>query len=247
MIELISCIMPTRDRREFVPAAIRCFMQQDYPNRELIIVADGERIDDLVPPGATNIHLLPLWPGAAQVSVGLKLNLGIQAAHGDVIAILNDDDWHASWRLGYQYEALVTSQARICGTDRITYLDLPRGEVWRYEYSPQPSKTYLLGGTMMFRREYWQKRPFMDRSVGEDNAFIDGRGIDPDGRSRGMLNVDDDSFYVGTIHEHNASPKELGLRQLSDNWQCSGKKMPTYVDQWWLDVVQSIGRKANDD
>src|SRR5262249_49891845 len=37
----ISCIMPTRDRRSFVPLALRCFAAQDYPDRELILVDDG--------------------------------------------------------------------------------------------------------------------------------------------------------------------------------------------------------------
>jgi len=39
---LISCIMPTYNRRPFLPLALRCFLDQDYPNKELIIVDDGE-------------------------------------------------------------------------------------------------------------------------------------------------------------------------------------------------------------
>ena len=38
---LVSCIMPTYNRREFVPLAIRYFLRQDYANKELIIIDDG--------------------------------------------------------------------------------------------------------------------------------------------------------------------------------------------------------------
>jgi len=38
---LISYIMPTNNRRAFVPRAISYFLCQDYVNKELIIVDDG--------------------------------------------------------------------------------------------------------------------------------------------------------------------------------------------------------------
>ena len=38
---LVSCVMPTFDRRAFVPQAVRYFLRQDYPAKELIIVDDG--------------------------------------------------------------------------------------------------------------------------------------------------------------------------------------------------------------
>ena len=47
---LVSCIMPTADRRRFVPLAIQNFLQQDYPNRELVILDDGQdSVADLAP------------------------------------------------------------------------------------------------------------------------------------------------------------------------------------------------------
>jgi glycosyltransferase involved in cell wall biosynthesis len=37
---IASCIIPTANRRRFVPQAIRYFLTQDYPNKELIVVDD---------------------------------------------------------------------------------------------------------------------------------------------------------------------------------------------------------------
>jgi glycosyltransferase involved in cell wall biosynthesis len=46
---LASCIMPTYNRRHFVPNALRYFCRQDYPHKELIIVDDGtDAVGDLV-------------------------------------------------------------------------------------------------------------------------------------------------------------------------------------------------------
>lgn len=47
---MVSCIMPTANRRALVPAAIEMFLRQTYADKELIIVDDGEdSIADLVP------------------------------------------------------------------------------------------------------------------------------------------------------------------------------------------------------
>ena len=47
---LVTCLLPTADRRDLVPNAIRQFLEQDYPWRELIILDDGENsVEDLVP------------------------------------------------------------------------------------------------------------------------------------------------------------------------------------------------------
>jgi glycosyltransferase involved in cell wall biosynthesis len=49
-LPLVSCIMPTFNRRPFVPQAIRYFLAQDYPEKEFIIVDDGaDSVADLVP------------------------------------------------------------------------------------------------------------------------------------------------------------------------------------------------------
>jgi hypothetical protein len=57
---LVSCIMPTCDRLQFVPEAVRGFLKQDYPNLELVIVDDGVNLDQH--------FILPRfsgWPGLA--------------------------------------------------------------------------------------------------------------------------------------------------------------------------------------
>ncbi len=71
---LVSCIMPTADRRRFVPQAIRRFLGQDYPSRELVVLDDGaDPVADLIPddPKIRYIRI------AAGRSLGEKCNLAL--------------------------------------------------------------------------------------------------------------------------------------------------------------------------
>src|SRR4051794_36348973 len=89
---LISCIMPTYNRRAYVPRAIEYFLRQDYPNKELIIVDDGtDPVSDLVP-ADERIRYIRL---NVKQPIGTKRNLACQEARGSIIIHWDDDDWHA--------------------------------------------------------------------------------------------------------------------------------------------------------
>ena len=76
---LVSCIMPTRNRRALVGQAIAYFLRQDYPRKELIVVDDGDDcIVDLMPPDP-RVQYLRL---ERRTSVGAKRNLACAGARG---------------------------------------------------------------------------------------------------------------------------------------------------------------------
>jgi hypothetical protein len=153
----VSCIMPTRGRRAWVPLALRCWQEQDWPAfaRELIVVDDGpEPVGDLCA-GAARVRYVHL---AGHNSIGAKLNLGCELATGDVLAAWSDDDYHAPHRLAYQLQELERSGAAVCGTDCLHYWDVLRQEAWRYEWAiGTRSNGYVTGGTMMWRRAFWER------------------------------------------------------------------------------------------
>jgi glycosyltransferase involved in cell wall biosynthesis len=69
---MVSCIMPTFNRRPFVPHALDYFLRQDYPRRELIIIDDGQdEIGDLVK-DVPDVRYVRLH---ARASIGAKRNL----------------------------------------------------------------------------------------------------------------------------------------------------------------------------
>lgn len=92
---MVSVICPTYNRFKILLDAIESFKQQDYPDKELIIVNDGSTGQDALNMGAlkkqyenTNIKVfnrLNRGQAAAQ-------NFGIAASTGELICTLDDDD-----------------------------------------------------------------------------------------------------------------------------------------------------------
>ncbi len=200
---LVSCIMPTHDRRPFVAQAIRYFRCQDYEPSELLIVDDGsDPIADLVPEDPRVRYLRH----EQRMSLGAKRNLACREAKGEVVVHWDDDDWHAPWRLTYQVARLREHGTELCGLDRLYFYD-PKGDrAWQYAYPPGGGK-WLAGGTLCYARSFWQDHPFPDVTVGEDNRFVRAAGA---GR---VVALEDGDFYVALIHQGNTSRKRTAGRR----------------------------------
>jgi glycosyltransferase involved in cell wall biosynthesis len=196
---LISCIMPTYDRRRFVPRAIAQFQHQDYPHKELIIVDDGaDAIADLIPEDP-DIRLIRL---PRRMSVGAKRNLACQHARGEFIAHWDDDDWHAPHRLSCQARGLFDSDAVVCGLKEVLFLDIRVPKAWKFSY-PAGQRPWLSGNSLMYRKDFWLAHPFCDISVGEDSRFV------WTAEAHRLLAVADSNIHVGFIHGANVSPKHV--------------------------------------
>ncbi|WP_437803684.1 class I SAM-dependent methyltransferase [Sorangium sp. So ce693] len=197
---LVTAIMPTADRRRFIPHAIRHFQKQDYPNRELVIVDDGaDPVNDIVPDDPCIRYLrLP-----SRRTVGWKRNYACREARGEVIIHWDDDDWMADNRIRYQVERLLAERAALSGLSRILYYQPASGKTWQFVYGGGPSR-WFGGNTLCYRKALWAKNPFPDINVGEDARFVWSDRASP------MTALEDDSFIVGIIHSANVSPKRVG-------------------------------------
>ena len=221
---LVSCIMPTYNRRHFVPRAIRSFLRQDFPHKELVIVDDGaEAVGDLVPvdPRVRYVRL------ERRATVGAKRNLACEQAAGPLIAHWDDDDWHAPRRLRCQVEALLHAGADLCGLRTLLFYDASHGRAWRYDY-PDGHRPWLSGSSLLYTRNYWMAHRFPEIDVGEDSQFV--WSADP----RRLAALDDFTIHVGIIHGQNVAPKQTDgawwrphpveeVRQiLGEDWEADG-------------------------
>ena len=193
---LVSCVMPTRDRRPFVAQAILCFRRQDYADRELIVVDDGcDAVADLMPadPRIRYVRLdrpLPL---------GEKRNLCNKLAAGDLLAHWDDDDWSAPDRLSRQVVVLRATGAELCGLSDQLYYEPLTDRAWRYTY-PSDRRPWVAGNTLCYQRSRWQRHPFPPAAVGEDTRFVWAT----DGSELTVLSAD---VHIGVIHPGNTSHK----------------------------------------
>src|SRR5260370_2444193 len=102
--------MPTANRRCCVPEAIRMFLAQDYSEKELVILDDGEdSVADLIP---SHPQIRYLRHNRRQ-RVGAKRNIACAEARGAIIAHWDDDDWYAPSRLSRQVAALEATDAHL--------------------------------------------------------------------------------------------------------------------------------------
>ncbi len=200
---LVSCLMPTtRARRIFLPQAIRYFLRQDYPKKELLIVDDGtESVRGLVPESdlVRYVHLRRRQP------LGAKRNRACELASGEILVHWDDDDWHAPHRLSYQVDHL-RDGIELCGLARMWFYDPRADRLWQYVYPPA-GKKWLAGGSLCFTRELWQRHPFSTLNIGEDNRFV---ASVPDAQIRALEDID---IYVALIHPGNTSKKRTSGRR----------------------------------
>ena len=98
---LVSCLMMTYNKAPksltLVEEAVECFLRQDWPDKELIIVNDAPGQVLRFNNRYANIHLVNL-PRRVH-SLGEKVNVAASLAQGEVLFRWDDDDIHLPWRL----------------------------------------------------------------------------------------------------------------------------------------------------
>jgi glycosyltransferase involved in cell wall biosynthesis len=207
-LPLVSCIMPTKNRREFVPKAIEYFLRQTYPNKKLVIGDDGDPVHDLIDSDAVErtdavVHYRQFKAGQ---TLGAKRNALVEACTGDsLIAHWDDDDWYGPERLAIQVAHMQADGAEVCGVDTPLFYDLITGTSFRYRYKGRGG--YLYSATLMYTRDYWARSLFPDVQVGASTPFVCGPG-----RLDNAAIQHRDKWYTGIGHMGNNSPK---------NWKAS--------------------------
>lgn len=198
---MVSCIMPTADRREFIIVAIENFLSQDYENKELVIIDDGtEKIGDMVPPGIPFRY----FRLERKHSVGEKRNIACSHARGEVIVHWDDDDWRGPQWISLQVRHLLTGNAHVTGLDQPYFYDPFKDKTWQYIYPADDGRgrePWVHGGTLCYWKSFWETNRFLDIDVGEDLEFLWS------GRSKRVVPHRGIYAYVAMIHHNNVSPK----------------------------------------
>ncbi len=175
---LVSIVMATYRRREDLKRAMDSLLKQTYDNWELILVDDNGKKDwschvEALVKRWKQLSDRPITYIRNQKSLGSAgaRNLGIQAASGDYITFLDDDDVYTPGKVERQLRHMVKTGADYSLTD--IYLYNEKGEMveHRTRYYLRKQKTYtprmLLAchlmyhmtgtDTLMFRKDYLVK------------------------------------------------------------------------------------------
>jgi len=192
----VSCIMPTKDRPNFVELSIQHFLNQDYRNVELIIVDDGiDSVRKVLP----DHHRLKYFYTKPFKSLGLKRNFACERAQGEIIMHWDDDDYYEHDWISKQIMFLEKSGADICGLNKIVFFSPLVKRFWNYENKDE-ERPWLSGATLAYWKSFWQDHPFIDINVGEDYDYIWNTGAK-------IFAHDYSEGFIATLHNANTTLK----------------------------------------
>lgn len=189
---LVSCVMATARRPEFLHQAIRYFLRQTYEPKELVIVDDEERSE------LNTAEIIPDDPRISYhwvkpMSLGAKLNYGISQTKGDVIQKLDDDDWYHPWFLSTMMATLAPKKfTNVMGSTSTFLVFLKEsGEV------KHAGHTWFIGGSLAFSKDLWNGKPFEEVNQEEDDRFINDHSA-----ARKVATIDPELYMVVRHGQH---------------------------------------------
>lgn len=192
--------MPTANRTKFISSSIAYFLNQDYPNRELIIVDDGKESVWKLIPNDPRIHYSYHEPMG---TLGIKRNIACDKAAGEIIMHWDDDDFYASDWITVSVYSLLKSGADLVGLNKILFHSLSTNEKYLYEDS-EVEHPWICGSTMAYYKSFWQVHPFADLQIGEDYSFL--------WNTNAKIHAVDYLYgFVSILHSHNTSLKPIEI------------------------------------
>lgn len=166
---LVSVILTTRDRPRFLRIALACYRHQTYPERELIVVDDGDAFPaDEAAIDAIGGRLVRVPPGTP---LGSKLNAGVRIARGYLCQKMDDDDWYAPRFLETMVAARLASQENVCQPTVAFLMPFLFFEIAPWEIRASVDDN-IPGATLLFDRDDWDERPFRAVRRDEDVWFV---------------------------------------------------------------------------
>ena len=199
----MTCLCLTRNRRQWLPQAIRCFQSQTYRNKELLIIADGENVRDIVAGAQESDERVRLIEIPEGYRIGQKRNFGADQAAGEIIAHWDDDDFSAPERLGDQVQRLLASGKAVtayCAMYFRASRAITESEWWFYEGKPGRG----IGTSLLYRKEWWRQHQFQAIQIQEDSHFMHAAA-----GAKEFVTAEAGTLMAATIHAGNTSKRNL--------------------------------------
>lgn len=110
---IVSVVVPTRNRLPFVLRAVACALGQEGVEVEVIVIDDGSTDDTSAQLQALSHPGLRVLTNVAPRGVAAARNAGIEAARGEWVAFLDDDDVWSPQKLSRQMQVVRRAHARV--------------------------------------------------------------------------------------------------------------------------------------
>lgn len=147
-MELISVIIPTRNRREFLQQAVESVRSQTYDNIEIIVINEASQDD-------TNAYLKNIEDPRLKVIThstpqggNIARNKGFEISRGSYVAFLDDDDIWEKTKLEKQYKVFKKNNS----VGLVTCSSLAIYQNWDIERYMNRGSNYLYSNNEAFHK-----------------------------------------------------------------------------------------------
>lgn len=239
---LVSAIVPTRNRADLVVVAVRSVLAQTMADLEVVVVVDGpdvateQALAGLDDP-RVRVLVLPQPQGASAAR-----NAGVDAATGEWVAFLDDDDEWLPQRLERQL-AMVGAGERVLVTSRAR-VETPTGTyVWPTEL-PDPAGPI---DAYLFERRAW----FLGSAFLQTSTWLLPRALFQEVRFRPEGDPHDDwDFVIRLANRHGARivtvPEPLVAFRYEQPRPSLGRTARWRDSLAWLDRMGDLVRPSAD-
>lgn len=197
--------MPTRSREILAHQALQMFLDQDWPNKEIVIVDDLDDRSFAIAPDFEGVHYHLM---ERRLTIGAKRNIAVKNAAGSIIVHWDSDDSYSEDRISHQVNLLMSQGVEMVGYNTMEFRDYETMESRMYTGSMRP-----IGVSLCYLKQAWEAKPFPDMQIQEDVAFCGGHMwhcVPADGR------------IIARVHDGNTSDKRKPWAETTNQW----KKIP---------------------
>ena len=177
----ISILVPTFNRRKFLPLLLRNIKVQDYQHDklEVIIDDDGENkliLDNELQDIKNHLHPIKLTyiNNKKKRTIGKKRNELIKFAKSKIVAFMDDDDIYFPTYLSYSYATLKENKVSCVGCDKMLFT-MSEKDFDMYMIDCGNQKRMIHEATLMMTKKFHRaSQGFQNNSQGEGNTLFFG-------------------------------------------------------------------------
>jgi len=171
----VSAVVATK-RPGQLDHVLRSIGRQSHRAVELVLVTHGFELDEgdvRRRAEAAGVPLVTLVAAHRELTLGSCLNLGVEAAIGDLVAKVDDDNFYGTHYLTDLVRALDYSGADVVGKwAHLVHLEGTGETLLRFENAEHRFTDLVQGGTLLMRRGLVRKHRFADLPRAVDTTFL---------------------------------------------------------------------------
>jgi glycosyltransferase involved in cell wall biosynthesis len=183
---------------------LKCFEHQTYPKDKIewIIIDDGtDKIEDLV----THIPQVKYLKYNEKLTLGQKRNIGNDAAKGEIIVYMDDDDYYPPERISHAVDMLRKSPKALCAGSSAMFIHFKHINKM-YQFGPY-GPNHSTAATFAFKKELLKQTRFDEHSsVAEEKKFLKEYTIP-------FVQLESKKSILVFSHAHNSFDKKELLNQ----------------------------------